>query len=205
MNEVNKMCGTRPIDQRTTLADLYQTIDVMRDHYGYYRYSHVLNRHYYIAVEAVLRNIDNLHRYHGVLVKPRQYNDYVSHTSTIEFDVEEWKSIFKYQLWDAFVSYAYAQGDMIINNDPDLNANVVCFLVSARLELDKYLEQDYAKEWRTDEILRGAILTMPQVFHALWKTFSWRIRWKWFYKPISLFNVKKAKVKGFLRRRLSHA
>ena len=168
-DKINLTCGSRPCNQPTTLNDIKQTVMVLESTCGYFNTYRMVGH----AYSQALASLESVMR----LVDPVERNDYITPTSTQDFNVDTWKSIFKYNLWDAMVSYAHEQ----VNHEFD-NGSIVTKLVSTRLELDRRLSEDDGKRYLKHSIQWGYGLSWSELFNAFAAKIKFNLQWNVIHK-----------------------
>jgi hypothetical protein len=157
-------CGSRPCNVPTTLEDIKNTINVLDSVSGYFNRHQMIGHEYsqaLAALESTMRKVN-----------PIEHDDYISSTSTDDFNVDDWKSIFKYNLWDAIVSYAWEQVEHEFNN-----GSIVTHLMDVRLRLDRALSELDGKRMFKNKIEWGYGLTWSELFNAFYAKIRWNVRW----------------------------
>lgn len=154
-------CGSRPCDQDTTLEDIQQTVQVLKYHAGWSSYHSIVGFEYSQAISSLEFTLRG--------VKPVERDDYVTRTDTKDFNVDQWKVAFKYNLWDAIVTYAHRgtrQDGMIATS-----------LMDTRLRLDRRLSEEQGKRMLRFDFERGWLFTWKEYLQWGWAKVKKHVRW----------------------------
>lgn len=174
-------CGTLKLDHPTTLGDIQHTINVLHEAVGWYQVGKQVEWPYTQAIAGL-----EFIRLSGVQAVERPKDWYVSTTSSDDFDLYHWKSIFRYQLWDCFVSYLHA--DEALDKPRESfgsslyarnlrKESVICNLISVRMQLDKRIEVERGRDDMVWKIGQGIGLGYRELFHGLYARTRHMVRW----------------------------